>query len=301
MALRQPSPPPTRCTSGSTENPPYWPMAQCGLGDPFFYHMFFDDFDQTLGVAGNYTITATGVGTTALTPGDGGLALFTTAATANAQVSAQTPTAGFVLPGTGATPPGTSNSSFKLFYKARLQVAHASTDSFVAGLCGISGTIYTAGVQTITDGLAFYKAPGSTAIQLLNIASAGNSPTGSSVSNAFTIPGFVVANATMLEVAYYIDPYQNIRAWIANNLTGYFVQSGTGATDAFGVPITPVLGPNFANYNFLAQNPGVGQAAAANPLVFSTANLAPTLAVNNGSTAAVTTMTSDFHVASKER
>jgi hypothetical protein len=74
-------------------------------------------------------------------------------------------------------------------------------------------------------------------------------------------------------------------------------QSGTGAvTNPGGTTILPPLGPCLANYNYQSQG---GQAAT--PIMYTLANLSPTLAVSNGTTAAVKTMTADFHLAQKER
>lgn len=289
--------PPNRLPSGSTTDPPWGPLANSGFGNPFFYHQFADDFDNQLGAAGIYTATNTGAGTIAHSAGDGGLALFTTAATANALDSIQLPAASFTLPGTGATPPGSSASMKKFFYLARLQLSDMTLATFIAGVCAITATPFTTGVQSIVDGLFFYKAPGAlNNLVVLNVASAGQSPSGVGFTNTFTIPtsAYVLANATYIDLAFYIDRNQNIFIFVGSQLVGWIPQSGTGSVNAAGVPTLPVLGHVFANYNFQAQG-------VQTPVMLTQANLSPTLAVSNGITAVVKTMTADFHCVQKER
>lgn len=297
MALSPASQLPARNPMGSTTDPPYGPLAMSGYGNPAFYHQFFDDFDNQLGAAGIYTTTNTGAGTVAHAAGDGGTALFTTAATANALDSIQLPTASFTLPGTGATPPGSSLSQKKLFYLARLQVSDVTLATFIAGLCATTTTPFTTGVQSVVDGLFFYKPPGAANnLVVLNIASAGNDPAGTGFTNTFTIPNtaYVLANNTYVDLAFYIDRNQNVFIYVGAQLVGWIPPSGTGAANAAGVPTLPVLGPAFANYNFQAQG-------VQTPVRFSTANLNVTMALSNGVTAAVKTMIADFHCVQKER
>jgi hypothetical protein len=303
MANFPASQPPQRTPSGATTDPPWGPLADSGMGNPFFYHQFQDDFDNALGVAGLYTTTSSGGGTVVHTGGDGGLALFTTGAAAGNFESIQLPAGSFTLPGTGATPPASSLSAKKLFYLARLQLANVTTEAFIAGMVAITATPFTGGAQSVIDGLFFYKAAGGTAVQVLNIASAGNSPSGSGFTNTFTIPAasYALANNVPFDVAYYIDRNQNLKMYIGAQLVGWIPQSGTGAVNAAGVPTLPVLGPQLVNYNYLAQGVTPTGASFVNPILFTTANLSPTLAVSNGATAAAITMTSDFHGAQKER
>lgn len=290
---------PARNPSGATTDPPWGPMAQSGYGNPAFYHQFFDDFDNQLGAAGIYTASNTGAGTIAHTPGDGGTALFTTAATANALDSIQLPAASFVLPGTGATPPGSSQSQKKFFYLCRMQLSDVTLSAFIGGLCNTTVTPFTTGVQSVTDGLFFYKAPGAANnLVVLNIASAGNDPAGTGYTNTFTIPttAYALANNAYVDLAYYIDRQQNLFVFVGSQLVGWIPQSGTGSVNAAGVPTLPVLGPVFANYQVFGSSGFV-----ATPVRFTTANLNVTMALSNGVTAAVKTMTADFHCVQKER
>lgn len=302
MAITPANQKPTRIPGGSTTDPPYGPLADSGFGNPFFYHQFADDFDNLLGTAGLYTTTSSGAGTVAHTAGDGGLALFTTGASAGNFESIQLPAASIVLPGTGATPPGTSTSAKKLFYLVRLQLSDVTNTAVIAGLCVTTATPFTGAgaAQNILDGLFFYKPSGGTALQVLNIASAGQSPSGSGFTNTFTIPtsAYTLTNAVNIDLAYYVDRYQNLFMYVGSQLVGWIPQSGTGSTNAAGVTTLPSLGPVLANYNFQAQaGPAFNPTT---PILFTQANLNITLAVGT-SAAAAKTMTSDFHMMQKER
>lgn len=294
MALSPASQVPARNPMGSTTDPPYGPLAMSGYGNPAFYHQFFDDFDNQLGAAGIYTVT--GTGTAAHAAGDGGTALFSTSGVASNHATIQLPAASFTLPTTGATPPGSSTSQKKLFYLARIQLSDVTLSAFIAGLC-TTGAPFTTGVQSVVDGLFFYKAPGSAVnLSVINVASAGNDPAGVGYTNTFVIPttAYVLTNATYFDLAFYIDKNQNLFLYVGSQLVGWIPQSGTGAANAAGVPTLPVLGPAFANYNFQAQG-------VQTPVRFTTANLNLTLGVSNGVTGAIKTMTGDFHCVQKER
>ena len=165
----------------------------------------------------------------------------------------------------------------------------------IAGLCATGGP-FTTGVTNVTDGLYFYKPPGGTALQLINVGSAGQSPSGSAFTNTFTIPtsAYTLTAATNIDMGFYIDGNQNLFAFVGSQLVGWIPQSGTGAVNSAGVPILPSLGPVLANYNFNAQG-------TQTPILYTQQNLNLTLGVSNGTTAAIKTMTSDFHCFQKER
>jgi hypothetical protein len=286
MAFQSPSPPPLRNPAGSTTDPPYLPLAQSGMGNPFFYHQFQDDFDNLLGVAGLYT--SSGTGSIAHTAGDGGLALFSTLAGAGTFISIQTPQPSFTLPTTGSAPPGTSTSVKKIFYLTRIQLSDVTLSTFVAGLSATDSTPFTA----ILDGIWFAKAASSTVLTFNIAASAGNSPTGSAVSQTVTIPAttYSLVNATFIDLGFFIDRLQNIYVFVASQLVGFMPQSGSGGVNLpAGTTILPVPGAVAA----LQQT--------VNPTPFSTAILSPILGVSNGVTAAIKTMTVDFHLVQKER
>lgn len=285
---------PMSLPAGYTQDPPWGPLWQSGAGNPFFYNVFEDDFN-TLDLA-PYTST-NGTGSTTNVAGDGGTLSVVTGAGANAFGSVQAAGA-FVLPSTGNAPPGTSASQKKLFYLARVQIAHATTDSFIAGLCITTATPFTTGVRSVVDGLFFYKAPGSaTNLAIINIASNAGSPTGAGFTNTFAVPtsAYTLANASFIDLAFFIDRNQNLYGYVGFPLVGWIPQSGSGAVDPItGLSLNPPNGPVLANYNYQSQG-------VQTPIMFTTVNLAPTLAVSNGVTAAATTMLADFHCAQKER
>lgn len=303
MALQPRSQKPSSLPGGSSTDPPYGPMYDSGYSNPFFYHNFSDDFDNLLGPSGAYTVTAAG-GSVVHTAGDGGLALFTTGAVAGNFAWIQLPAASFTLPLTGNNPPVTANSSKKLFYIARIQLGDVSLSDFIIGLCATTAAPFGGGggTQNVTDGLFFYKAPSSTVIQLLNVASAGQSPSGSGFTNTFTIPStaYTLTNGVNLDFAFEIDGNQNLKVWVGAQLVGWIPQSGFGSVNAAGVPILPTLGPVLCNYNFLSQATGMA-GNAATPIMYTQAALNVSMGVCNGATAVAKTMTADFHCAQKER
>ncbi len=275
--IQAPSPPPTRLSAGATTDSPFGPLAMSGFGNPFFYHQFADDFDNQLGATGLYTLS--GTGSAAHTAGDGGLALLSTTGTAGTFASIQLPAASFLLPSTGATPPGSSTQVKKVFYLTRFRLSDITLSAFVAGLSAIDTTPFTA----VLDGIWFSKAASSTQINLNIAASSGNSPTGSAVSAVVAIPTsvYTLVNATDIDLGFFVDIHQNIYAYAGNPIVGYIPQSARPAGAGAGAVAS------------------LQQSATATP--FSTALMSPILAVSNGATAAVKTMSADFHLVQKER
>lgn len=286
MPIQAPSPPPVRNTAGSTTDAPYMPLAQSGIGNPFFYHQFADDFDNALSATGLYTIS--GTGSVVHTPGDGGLALFSTLAGAGTFASIQTPAASFTLPTTGITPPATSTSVKKFFWLTRLQLSDVTLSSFVAGVSAVDVTPFTA----ILDGIWFAKAASSTVLTFNIAASAGQSPTGSAIAATVTIPttAYTLVNATYIDLAFMIDRAQNIYVFVGSQLVGFLPQSGSGAVNTAGVSAIPLKGPVASLQQGLPTS-----------VPLSLANMSPILGVSNVATAAIKTMTVDFHLVQKER
>jgi hypothetical protein len=251
------SQPPQRCTSGSTSDAAWQPLADDGQGNPFFYHGFQDDFDNALGATTNGLYVYNGTGTVAHTAGDGGLALFTTTGTAGSFAEIYLPAASFTL-----------TLGKKLFYLTRIQLAAATTAAFAAGLMNQNTTPLSGGT---TDGIYFSKAAGSTQI-VLN-CNVGGTNVALNVANAN------FANATNLDLAFYLNRQGDVLAFVAGQLVGYIPSAGTGANTP------PQTGPN--------------SRMIAPPLTAVNLNL--TMAVGNGATAAITTGTADFHLCHKER
>lgn len=255
------SQPPVRNPSGNATDQPFGPFADCGNGNPAFYHQFFDDFDNALGVTTNGLYTYSGTGTVAHTAGDGGLALFSTTASAGSFAEIQLPTASF-----SATLPQ------KMFFECRMQVATLTTNAWIAGLTNQSST-----PTSITDGIYFSKAAGTTTINLIVVKA-------SVVSATIPIPVGAITNYavnTNFDLAWNLDRHGDVRVYANNQLVGWIPQSGTGS-----------LSPPTA---------GLGPCARATAPILPTVNLNATLALSNGATAAITTMTVDFQCYSKER
>jgi hypothetical protein len=274
-----PSQVPQRLPAGSTFEPPYGPWADNGNGDPFFYHQFADDFDNTLGAAnagGLYTVS--GTGSAAHTSGDGGLALLSTTAVSASFASIQLPVGDFTLP-QGAL------AGKKMFWCARLQLSDVVNSALIAGMCIIDATPFTA----VSDGIWFSKASASSQL-VMNIASGGTVKSFNVATNTYAL-----ANATNIDLAWYVDRYGNVQYSVGSQLFGWVPQSGTGAsTPANSYPSLPVLCPTGKLYS------GNQPTTVASGYTLTTAVLSPTLAVQAGA-AAIKTMTVDFHGAAKER
>lgn len=273
-----PNQPPVRYPSGVASDPPYGPWADSGIGNPFFYHLFEDDFDNSIAVSNAWTVSATSGGTAAETAGDGGLITLTPDA-ASDYVSIQLPKASFTLP------QGTLAGK-KLFFLTRLQVSSITEAGFVAGLVNTTTTPFTSG--DITDGIWYSMATGGTALKI-NVASGGTVLTTAVATNTYSIKA-----ATNIDLAFYVDRYGNVQYSVGSQLVGWIPQSGTGAsTGASGVPSLPVMCPTGKLYS--GNQPGT----IASGYTLSTANLTPTLGVT--CVTAVATLKADFIGVGKER
>jgi hypothetical protein len=198
------SPVPVRNPEGATTDWPFQPLADCGNGNPFFYHSFGDDFDPYR--ATDYTVTTSGTGATvAATSGDGGLLLFTAGTTAgNASIQHPSGNQSFTL---NSTPK-------KVFFESRQQLANVSD----AGISVIAGLIQsTATPGTVTDGVYLKFVNGTMTI---------NSVVGS-VTTSATIPtaAFNITPNTNWDWAFYITRTGDILAYVDTQLVGYMQQS----------------------------------------------------------------------------
>jgi hypothetical protein len=274
-----PSQVPQRLPAGMTTDPPYGPWADIGNGNPFFYHQFADDFDNSLGPTGEWTITLDG-GTAVHTAGDGGLVTLTTSGSISTFVSMQLPAADFTLP-QGALAGKKMGFLFRLTGLSNLNLS-----SFVIGMCDTTATVFTA----ITDGIYFHKGSGSTQISLL-VASGGTTVT-------FNLPtaDYPAANNTQIDMAWVIDRYGNILVSIGSQLVGWIPQSGTGGSIAAPgfYPSLPVLCPTSKFYS------GNQPTTVASGYTLTTAVLNPTIGIQAGGASAMS-LTADFIGVSKER
>jgi hypothetical protein len=247
------------------------------MGNPFFYHQFFDDFDANL-TTGIWTQTKTGNGTSAHNAADGGTALLTTNSSTPATsdiVSLQLPAASF-----------TFTAGKKSFFLTRLQLSSATNAAFIAGLIQTTTTPFT-----VTDGLYFYKATGAlNNLQLISVVG--------STATTLTIPtsAYTLANSTYIDLGWFVDRNQQVWAFVGSSLVGYVPQSGTGSVNSAGVSILPPPGA-VATMGVSATQTLYPTSTIWTP---TTANLNLTIAIQSG-TAASSTLTTDFIMASKER
>lgn len=254
------SAPPTRDYSGSTPDAVFQPLADSGAGNPFFYHVFADDFDASLATATNYTLD--GTGSAALTPGDGGLALFSTLAGAGTFAGIQTPVAGFTV----------STIPKKVFWEARMQLSAVSTMTLIAGLTNTQAAPATPVAPV--NGVYFSKAAGT--LQLVGNVTVASA----TVSVNIPLAALTLVNATFFDLGIYITRFGDVLFYVDSQLAGFVPQSNIATTN----------GPQNA-----------GAVARLTAPTLPTANLAPTLLFSNGATAAIATATVDFHQAQKER
>lgn len=273
------SPKPTRLPAGLTTDPPFGPLADSGYGNPFFYHEFSDDFDNTLGPTGLWTVSKGSTGTAVHTAGDGGLATLTTAATLNDYVSIQLPAADFSLP-------QSTLAGKKLFFLCRLNLSDVTASAFVAGLCDTTATVFTA----ITDGVYFKKASGGTVLDLVTASG------GTSLTWAIPVSAYALANNVNIDLAFYMDRLQNLNVFVGSQLVGFIPQSGTGGVNSAGVSQLPVIGRCLQ----IVPTGTVPSGNQLGPWTISAANLNPTLGIQAGA-AAAKALVADFIGAQKER
>lgn len=216
--------PPVRLPAGGTTDWPWQPLADCGAGNPFFYHSFYDDMDSSLTVAGAYTISKTGTGTATNTPGDGGLGLLTTqAVSATDFVSIQLPAADFTL-----------TLGLKLFFQTRIQLNDVINNQFFAGLVNTSATPFT----STTDGIYFSKLGGAASLQI--VSEVGNVITTASIPTA----AYTLINNTNIDLAFYLTRQGDVVAFVDSKLVGFIPQSGTGTqTPPNAGPVARITAP----------------------------------------------------------
>lgn len=261
-----PSPKPSRFVSGMSADYPGGPTANMGLPNPAFYHVVFDDFDESVNVTSAWTQTKSGNGTIVQAAGDGGIALFTTNSSTPLVgdiASIQKPVAGFTLP-------QAATSGKKIFFVCRLSLADVVNPAFLAGMIQTTATPFT-----VTDGLYFLKATGSAANLLLR-HSIG------SVNTDMIIPvnAYALANNVTIDLGWYINRNGEIHAFVGSQLVGWVPENQGGG-------LVGQRGPVAANSTLLTAG-------------LTTATLNPTIAVQSG-TATSKAMNVDFGLWAKER
>jgi hypothetical protein len=252
---------PTSFLSGFSSDANFQPLDLCGVQNPFFYHVFSDDFDQNDSVTtlNTYTIGGTTPGTPTLVVGaDGGAISIPTTAAALSETQIQVVRASFTV---NAAPK-------KIFFLTRLQLSLAATSNFVAGLMNIQGNAYV----TPTDGV-YFKWIGGTGLTI--------NSTVTSVTTSVTVPAaaYTMANTTNIDLAFAITRLGDILAYVDTQLVGYVPQSNIGTTN----------GPQNA-----------GAVARITAPTLTAVALSPTLAIQTANSS-VDTLQADFLAAMKER
>lgn len=176
----KPSPSVTRLPGGITNVGESSIFSDMKQSVPTLYGTYYNDFfDYT---AGNWTVTATGSTTQALTAGNSGLLLITNSAADNDLVALQKNPAMLLM-----------DPLKPCFFSCRFKVSNGTQCDFVMGMQVVDTT-----PLDVTDGIYFLKADDSTA---LSIVARKDATTGSTtVANIAT-----VADDTFLTLGWYYD------------------------------------------------------------------------------------------------
>jgi len=239
-----------RLSSGFTQDMSFQPLGLIGIPNPLFYATCVDDYIGY--IPGRYVNTITGTGSIAQTSGVGGRLLFTT----NTTTPATTDIASQQLDA-AACQIQTTKKAAALF---RLQLADILNPAILVGEIQTTTTPFT-----VTDGVYFSKASGSTNLTFNVMAS-------SVLVASTTLPGLLTAN-TDIDLGFTYDGRGNILVFAGAGLVGQVLNQNT----------TP-LGP----------------AARLTPASFPTALLNGTIAIQSG-TATSKTMNVDFRFSALER
>ncbi len=203
---------PTRYPQGVTNVAPGTALERFLDTDPSRMHMWFDDFDKY--TAGDWTVTAVGSGSSAISNADGGVLLLTNAAADDDSRFLQWTRETFKF-----------QAGKKLWFKARIQVSDATQSDFVLGL-QITDTTPLA----VSDGVYFRKDDGDANLDFVVIKD----------STATTATAFsTITAATWTELAFYYDGKSSIRyykddAFVGTSVTTNLVDDEE-LTISFGI------------------------------------------------------------------
>lgn len=194
---------PVRFPGGVTNATASGAAYQLGIPDPTSWHQFLDDFDNYNATHWVITTTEAGAGsaTEAVADADGGVLVITNDAADNDldffQWSGVDNTAGAET--------FTFTSGKKLFFKARWKVSDATEADYFVGLHILDTTPVGASAPAVSDGVLFYSADGSAALDFYHYASSSaTSSTGIST----------VTSDTYLVTAFYYDGGTKIEAFV---------------------------------------------------------------------------------------
>lgn len=177
----------TRFPNGVTNVAKSNPVGQMGQLDPTKFHTYFNDFDQY--VAGDWTITDTGIATHALTDADGGALLITNAAADNDASFFNKVGESFLVA-----------AGKKLWFKARFQVSDATQSDIVIGL-QITDTTPLA----VSDGIYFQKDDGDANIDFY-VTKNSTSTTQTAIAT--------LANATNITLGFYYNGVDAVEYYV---------------------------------------------------------------------------------------
>jgi hypothetical protein len=237
------SQPPVRTPSGGTTDQIFQPLADCGNGNPAFYHQYFDEFDQAFSFTTANTYTIVGTGTFAANAQDGGVGRLSALTASFEQIQVVTPS--FAI----------NKQPKKVFFEVGF--TGMSTPALSTIVTGLINTNANFTGTTITDGVYFTYAG---ATNILTLTSAIGS-----VATTVTIPAAaysLLTAATPFSLAFYITRLGDILAYVDTQLVGYIPQSNIGTT---GNPqnagaVARITGPTLTT---ALLTPSLGIAAAA--------------------------------------
>lgn len=237
------SQPPIRTPSGGTTDMVWQPLADCGNGNPAFYHQFFDEFDQNFSFTTTNTYTIIGTGTFAAVSADGGIGRLSALTASFEQIQLVTPS--FSI----------NTQPKKVFFEVGF--AGMSTPALSTVFAGLINTNANFTGTTITDGV-YFKYAGATNILTLTSVIA-------SVATTVTIPtaaySLLVA-ATPFALAFYITRLGDILAYVDTQLVGFIPQSNIGTLNnpQNAGAVARITGPALTT---ALLTPSIGIAAAA--------------------------------------
>jgi hypothetical protein len=269
--------------NGISTDQVFQPLADFGLPNPLFYHVFADDMDADIGVTSAYTVTAAGNGAAAIydgngtTAGDGAWATLTTNSStplATDSVIIQPPSGSFRYV-----------AGKKMFFLVRLSCSDMTNSAITVGLTSAaSGWASSAGFLP-SAGVFINKASGANN-NLLVQANVSSTSRGSATipTTAYTLADAATVSTNPIELGFYITRLGEVRAFVGSQLTGQIPQSGTGSVNSAGVSILPSL----------------GAVAAVTPTSISTNCLYPTIGIQSGTTSSKV-LGIDFILCAKER
>ena len=211
--------PTTNFPNGITNNTAQNCLGQMTQEDQTLLHTYFNDFDNY--VAGDWTVTASGSATQALTNGDGGIILITNSAGNSDLVALQKKGESFLF-----------EVNKELFFKCRFKISDATKSAFVFGLQVTDTTPFA-----VSDGVFFSKAAASTAIAF----NAFKASSGTTVNSIATL-----SDNTYITLAFYYDGSGFVNYYAGTNtLNPTFI----GRIPSTNIPNTQTTTVSFALTN----------------------------------------------------